>query len=140
VNDNTTINGVTAYLCADGASDAIEFYRRAFGAEELGRIIGPDGKVGHAELRIGPTTIMLSDEAPDLKVLSPLTLNGNSASFSVSVDDADAAFKRAIDAGARIDRPLGDEPYGRSGWLYDPFGHHWNIVQPNPDFKLSDMS
>jgi PhnB protein len=139
-DDDGNIDGVTAYLCADGAADAIAFYVRAFGAEEIGRSTGPDGRIGHAELRIGRTTIMLSDEWAEMRVLSPLTLKGNSVSLSVSVRDADAAFERAIDAGARVERPLSDEPFGRSGWLIDPFGHRWNIVQPNPDFSMNDMA
>jgi PhnB protein len=121
---------VTAYLCAKGASDAIEFYNRAFGAEENFRMAEPDGRIGHAEITIGDTTIYLSDEWPEMGVLSPNALKGNSASFVIDVADADAAFQRAVDAGASVERPLKDEPYGRVGWVIDPFGHRWSIMTP----------
>jgi len=122
---------VTSYLCANGADAAIDFYKRAFAAEEAGeRYIESDGRIGHAQFRIGGTNFYISDESPSLGVVSPLALSGVAVSFSMSVPDADVAFKRAIDAGARVDRPLKDEPFGRSGWLVDPFGHRWNIHQP----------
>jgi len=123
---------VTAYLCAKGAADALAFYKDAFGAEETYRY-QDDGKIGHAEMRIGDTTLYLSDEWEAYGVLSPLTLNGNSVSLSIATDDADAAFARAIAAGAKVERPLADEGFGRSGWLVDPFGHRWNIVAPKED-------
>jgi len=123
---------VTAYLCAKGAADALAFYKDAFGAEETYRY-QDDGKIGHAEMRIGDTTLYLSDEWEPYGVLSPLTLNGNSVSLSIATDDADAAFARAIAAGAKVERPLADEGFGRSGWLVDPFGHRWNIVAPKED-------
>ena len=119
--------------------DAIEFYKKAFGAEELYRINNPDGRVGHAEIKIGDTTLYLSDEWAEMKVLSPETLNGNSVSMVVDVDDVDAAWGRAIGAGAKVERPITEAPYGRGGWLVDPFGHRWNIQTPNPDFKPEDM-
>ncbi|MGE5596048.1 MAG: VOC family protein [Hyphomicrobiales bacterium] len=121
---------VTPYLCAKGAAEAIEFYKKAFGAEETTRYVEDDGRVGHAELRIGASEIMLSDEYSEYRVLSPLTLGGNSVSLSISVPDVDAAFQRAIEAGAKVERPLKDEPYGRAGWLIDPFGHRWNLIRP----------
>lgn len=124
---------VTAYLCAKGAADAIAFYKRAFGAEEGGeRIIGADGKIGHAEIQIGESTIMIADEWPEMKVLAPGSLGGNSVSFVLSVADADTAFKRATDGGATVERPLKDEVFGRVGWLIDPFGHRWCVTSP-PD-------
>jgi PhnB protein len=120
---------VTPYLCANGAAKAIDFYKRAFGAEETMRY-EEDGRIGHAEMRIGDATLYISDEYATYRVFSPLTLNGNSVSLSISTPDADAVFARAIDAGATVERPLNDEFYGRSGWLVDPFGHRWNVVQP----------
>jgi len=120
---------VTPYLCADGAASAIDFYKRAFGAEEIMRY-DDDGRIGHAELRIGDTIVYLSDEYPPYRVFSPRTLNGNSVSLSISTDDADAVFERALAAGATVERPLKDEGFGRSGWLIDPFGHRWNVVTP----------
>jgi PhnB protein len=141
----TTDNGyrsVTAYLCAKGAAAAIDFYTQAFGAVEkyrMGGMPGDEDKIGHAEIAIGETTIMLSDEWPEGGVFSPTTLKGTSTSFVLDVGDADGAFQRAVDAGATVERPLKDEPYGRSGWLVDPFGHRWCINQPNPNFKPEDM-
>jgi PhnB protein len=105
---------VTPYLCAKGAAEAIEFYKNAFGAEETYRY-EEDGKIGHLEMLIGETTLYLSDEWEPMGVLSPLTLKGNSVSLSISTDDAEAVFKRATDAGARVERPL---------------GHRWNIRTP----------
>src|SRR5437899_45947 len=98
----TTKTTVTAYLCADGASEAIEFYKRAFGAEELSRMADADGRIGHAEITIGGSTLYLSDEAPDLGVLSPKRLKGTATSFVINVADADAAFQHALDAGATV--------------------------------------
>lgn len=137
--DENAAMHVTAYLCADGAAAAIDFYRRAFGAEERYRLPGPDGRLGHAEITIGATTLMLSDEWPEMGVHSPKSLGGYSVSFVLDVPDADAAFERAVAAGATVERPLKDEPYGRSGWVIDPFGHRWSIMTANPDFKPGDM-
>lgn len=120
---------VTAYLCCKGASEAIEFYARAFGATERFRIPMGDGLVGHAELVIGRTTIYLSDEAPELGALSPTTLGGATAAFVLVVPDADTAVARAVGAGARLDRPVTDSPHGRGGWITDPFGHRWSLLQ-----------
>ena len=125
---------VTPYLCAEGASAAIAFYRNAFGAVEVYRMES-DGRIGHAEIAIGDSTIYISDEWREMGVLSPLALKGNSVSFVLDVPDVDAAFQRAIDAGATVERPIEDAPYGRGGWLRDPFGHRWSIQTSNPDFK-----
>jgi PhnB protein len=130
---------VTTYFCAKGASDAIEFYKKAFGAEEQYRIPNPDGTLGHAEIVIVGTTLFLSDEWPRGNVYSPTTLGGSSVSFVLEVDDVDAAFQRAVDAGASVERPIKDEPYGRGGWVTDPFGHRWNLLKSNPNFKPEDM-
>jgi PhnB protein len=135
----TTTMKVTAYLCANGAAEAIEFYKRAFGAEERYRMADSDGRIGHAEITIGGSTLFVSDEWAAMRVLSPRTLNGHSVSFVIDVADADAAFKRATDAGAAVERPLKDEPYGRAGWVIDPFGHRWCITRSNPDFNPDDM-
>ncbi|HEY7295047.1 MAG TPA: VOC family protein [Dehalococcoidia bacterium] len=135
----TGVRRVTAYLCAKGAAEAVAFYARAFGATEGYRFTMPDGRIGYTELTIGGSTLMLSDEAPELGVLSPRSLGGNSTSFVVEVEDADAAFQRALDAGATVERPLKDEPYGRAGWVVDPFGHRWSIMTPTPDFDPAQM-
>jgi PhnB protein len=137
-NATTTKTKVTSYLCCNGAAEAIEFYKRAFGAEELYRM-EDGGRIGHAEITIGDTVLYLSDEWPEMHVLSPATLGGYSCSFVVSVPDADAAFARAIKAGSEVERPLKDEPYGRAGWVVDPFGHRWCISKSNPDFDPSKM-
>jgi PhnB protein len=122
---------VTAYLCVDGADAALDFYRRAFGAEELYRLEMPDGMVGHAEMRIGDTRLMLSDEFPDGGILGPTARGGPTASFAIMVDgiDAlDAMWARATAAGAVVEREPADQFYGhRTGTLIDPFGHRWSI-------------
>ena len=130
---------VTPYICTKGAADAIEFYARAFGARERYRIPWEGGRIGHAEITIGDSLIMLSDEFPEMGVLSPLTLGGNSCSLSAEVQDVDAALQRALDAGATVQRPIADEPYGRSVWLVDPFGHRWHLLRPKRDFDPKDM-
>jgi PhnB protein len=130
---------VTAYLCASPASDAIEFYKKAFGATELYRLAEDDGRIGHAEIVIGGTTLFISDDAPNLDVLSPTKLPGHSVSFVLSVPDVDAAWHRAIHLGAKVQRPITEAPYGRGGWIVDPFGHVWNLMTPNPNFKPEDM-
>ena len=130
----TTRGNLTAYLCVNGASDALAFYKQAFGADEQYRMTGDDGRIGHAELSIGGTTIFLSDEWPEMGVLSPKTLKGNGVSFVLAVDDLDAVWQRAIDAGATAERPIVDQPHGRGGWIVDPFGHRWSLMTPNPNF------
>jgi PhnB protein len=130
---------VVPYICCNGASDAIEFYKKAFGAEELYRLPNPDGTIGHAEFTIGETLIEISDEAPSLGILSPLTLKGTTCTLTLVVDDTDSAFKRAIDAGAREQRPIKDEPYGRIGWVDDPFGHRWAIIRMADDWDPKSM-
>jgi PhnB protein len=130
---------VTAYLACKGAAEAIEFYKDAFGATERYRIPNADGSVGHAELVIGNSLVYLADEWPEGDFLSPATRGGVSVSFMIEVADADAAFARAIGAGAIEVRPMRDEPYGRTGDLRDPFGHRWSFLTVNPDFKPEDM-
>lgn len=129
---------VTSYLCASPASDALSFYAAAFGAVEDYRI-DYNGGIGHAEFKIGATRLCLSDEAPELGVLAPSKATGSPCALILAVPDADAAWSRALAAGATVDRPLRDEPYGRSGWLKDPFGYRWNITTPNPNFHPDQM-
>jgi PhnB protein len=126
-----TYGRITTYLCAKPASDAIDFYKRAFDAEELSRMQNDDGTIGHAEIRIGATVLFVSDEYPPAKVFAPTTLNGSPASLVLDVDDADAALERALAAGATVERDLADEPYGRRAWIFDPFGHHWCLIAPS---------
>lgn len=130
---------VTTYITCDGASQAIEFYTTAFGAQERYRIPMEGGRLGHAEITIGGTIIMISDEAPEYGAIAPTTLKGSSCSLVLDCDDPDAVFQRAIALGAKEERPVKDEPYGRGGWLLDPFGHRWSIMRSNPDFDPSTM-
>jgi len=116
------------YIRLRRAGEAIEFYKRAFGGEELFRLTEPSGRVGHAEVKIGPHTLMLSDEFPEYGIGGPETIGGTSFQIHLHVDDADAAIKRAVDAGATLVRPPADHFYGeRSGLVRDPFGHEWSI-------------
>jgi PhnB protein len=129
---------VSTYFCTRGAAEAIDFYKKAFGAEELFRLPEADGRIGHAEIRIGDTVLMLADEHPEVNFQSPHSLSGTTMSFALEVDDADAAYAHAVSIGATADRPLRDEPYGRIGWLKDPYGYTWSVIQSNPDFRASD--
>lgn len=130
---------VTTYLCIKGADAAIDFYKQAFGAEEQYRWRDESGRLGHAEITIGETLLMLSDEWPEMQVLSPTTLGGAGCSFVLSVPDAAAAWERALAAGATVERPINEAPYGRGGWLHDPFGFRWHITTPNPDFDPAQL-
>jgi PhnB protein len=118
--------GITPYLSVKGAADAIEFYKKAFGAIEMMRLPGPDGTLGHAEIKIGDALIMLADEYPAYGNLSPKTLGGSSVRLHMYVEDVDAFFEKAVAAGAKVLIPIADQFYGdRSGRLEDPFGHVW---------------
>ena len=129
---------VTPTLVVDEAARAIDFYQKALGAEETLRMPGPGGKIMHAEIRIGDSVIMLNDEMPEMGARSPKAYGGTPVRFYVYVDDVDAAWKRAVDAGARPVMPLQDMFWGdRTGCLEDPFGHLWNLAQhvgdPTPE-------
>jgi PhnB protein len=120
---------VTPYLVVDGATAAIDFYREVLGAIERMRMPAPDDKVGHAELEIGDSLIMLADEYPDMDALGPKTVGGTPVTLHVYVEDADAVFDRAVEAGAKALRPVEDKFYGdRSGEFEDPFGHRWSVA------------
>jgi uncharacterized glyoxalase superfamily protein PhnB len=121
---------ITPYLIVDGAAEAIDFYGRAFGAEEMFRMPMPDGQtIMHAEIRVGGDVIMLTDASPQCDSKSPKTLGGTAVSLHLYVDDADAAFARAVDAGCEITMPLTDMFWGdRFGRLSDPYGHSWSIA------------
>jgi PhnB protein len=122
-------HAVTPYLIARNASAAIEFYKKAFGAEEVYRMAMPDGRVGHAEIRVGGAVVMLADEFPERGILSPAALGGTPVSLVLYVADADADAARAVAAGATVKRPVKDQFYGdRSGTFEDPFGHVWTIA------------
>lgn len=119
---------VTPHLVCGGAAKAIAFYKKAFGATELSRVPGPDGKLLHASVRIGDSVVMLNDEFPGMGALGPKARQGTSVTIHLFVDDADAWFKRAVKAGATVVMPLEDMFWGdRYGLLEDPFGHNWSI-------------
>jgi PhnB protein len=120
---------VTPSIVVRNGSEAIEFYKKAFGAEEVSRMEGPGGSIVHAEIRIGDSTVMLSEENEQWGTKSPLSTNGNPGSLHLYVPDADAAFKRAVDAGATIRYPLEDAFWGdRYGKVADPSGHEWGLA------------
>ncbi|HLY54228.1 MAG TPA: VOC family protein [Stellaceae bacterium] len=136
----TTIQEVYPYLRVHDSAAAIEFYRRAFGAEELFRLCEPSGRIGHAEVRIGPATVMLSDEYPERGISGPRSLGGTTFSLHLHVEDVDAAFDRAVGAGATVVRPLQDQFYGeRSGTVRDPFGHEWLLGGHIEDVTTEEM-
>lgn len=121
----------TPYLCITGAAGAIEFYQQAFGATELFRLADADGKIRHAQIKIGDSPFMLSDDYPEFSQMrSVQALGGSPVSVFLYVDDADAAAERAIAAGAKWFWPMGDQEYGRSGGVLDPFGLIWWITTP----------
>lgn len=125
-SDTNRVHEVFAYLRVHDAAAAIDFYQRAFGAQEMFRLTEPSGRIGHAELRIGPAMLMLSDEYPEYQLHGPRTLGGTTFSIHLHVDDADQLMARAVSAGATLLRPLKDQFYGeRSGSVRDPFGHEW---------------
>jgi PhnB protein len=132
---------VTPYLQVDDASAAIEFYTRAFGAKERGRMAGPDGKIAHAEITIGDSAIMLSDPSPQSQTRSPKELGGTTATVFLYVEDVDAAFQQATDAGATVTMPLEDMFWGdRFGSVTDPFGHHWSLATHKEDLTEEEMA
>jgi PhnB protein len=133
-------HSVTPYLIINGAAAAIEFYKRAFGATELMRMASPDGKIGHAEIRIGDSTVMLADEHPAMGYRSPQSLGGAGVSLMVYVERVDEVFKRAVGGGAKELQPLKDQFYGdRSGTLQDPFGHTWTLATHIEDVPPDEM-
>jgi PhnB protein len=130
----------TPYLIVKGAADAIEFYKRAFGATEILRMADPQGRVGHAEIRIGDSVIMLADEHPAMGYRGPRALGGSSVSILLYLEDVDAVFERAVKAGAKALRPVANQFYGdRSGTLEDPFGHVWTIATHVEDVPPEEL-
>ena len=132
-------HSVTPYLIIKGAADAIEFYKKAFGATELFRM-DHEGKVGHAEIKIGDSPIMLADESTEMGYKSPTTLGGTPVSIMIYVDDVDTIFKQAIAAGGEQQKAVQDQFYGdRSGTLKDPFGHVWHVATHVEDVSPEEM-
>lgn len=132
---------ITPHIVVDGAAKAIDFYKKAFGAEELSRMASPDGKVMHATLRIGTSMIMLNDEFPEWGVVGPKKHGGTACVLSLYVDDADAAYKRAVDAGAESTMPVAEQFWGdRYGKLKDPFGHEWSVATHVKDLTPEEIA
>lgn len=131
---------VTPYLIVHDAAAALDFYGRAFDASELFRLPYPNGKIGHAEIKIGNSIIMLADEHPEMGFRGPLALGGTATSILLYVEDVDARFKQAIAAGGKELRPVQDQFYGdRSGTLSDPFGHTWSIATHKEDLSQDEI-
>ena len=132
---------LTPYLAVKGAARAIDFYKSAFGAKERFRMPAPDGKcIGHAEILIGDSIVMLADEMETFGNRSPESLKGTPVGFMLYVPDADAAFKRAVEAGATVTRPLADQFYGdRSGTVSDPFGYQWTLSTHTEDVPAEEL-
>ena len=132
---------VTPYLALDDAAAAIEYYKKAFGAKERVRMDAPGGKIGHAELEIGDSLVMLADPFPQASTRPPKELGGTSASVFMYVDDVDAVVKQAVDEGATITMEVADQFWGdRFGSVTDPFGHSWSIATHVEDVSPEDMA
>ena len=135
-------HSITPYLVVKGAAQAIEYYKKVFGATELVRMPGPNGTIGHAELKIGDSNIMLADENPSMGQghASATTVGGSPVSLYLYMPDVDSVFKRATDAGAKILRPVENQFYGdRSGFIQDPFGHLWGLATHVEDVSPAEM-
>jgi PhnB protein len=131
---------VTPYLCVKGAAQALDFYKRAFGAKEIMRMAMSDDRVGHAEIEIGGARVMLADEFPEMGFRSPRAIGGTPVQIHLYVKDVDAVFPRAIAAGAKEKRPLRDEFYGdRTATLEDPYGHVWTVSTHKEDVSPEEM-
>ena len=132
---------LTPYLSIKGAAEAIEFYQRAFGATELFRLVAPSGAIGHAEIKIGDSPIMLAEECDEGAFRSPPSLTGSSVGLLVYVEDVDARFAQAVAAGAKVIRPLQDQFYGdRMGTLEDPFGHVWFLASRKEELSAEEIN
>ena len=137
----TGYHAITPYLIIDGAARAIEFYQRAFGAKEMLRIPAPNDRIGHAEIKVGDSVIMLADEHPEMDARAPGHFGGSPVSLLLYVTDVDKQFKQALDAGATEVRPVADQFYGdRSGTLKDPFGHSWHLSTHKEDVSMDEMA
>jgi PhnB protein len=131
---------VTPYLIVKGAAQALDFYKLAFGAQELVRMPGPGGAIMHAEIKIGDSPIMLADEFPQMNALSPQTIGGTPVLIALYVEDVDKLTDQAIAAGAKVEQPLKNQFYGdRSATLLDPFGHRWTIATHIEDVSGEEM-
>ena len=131
---------VTPYLVVDGAAEAIDFYSRIFGATELMRMPAPGNKIGHAEIKVGDSVVMLADAVAEMGHKSPKTLGGSPVSLLLYVEDTDTTVKRAVENGAKLSRPVEDQFYGdRMGTVEDPFGHVWHVATHVEDVSPEEM-
>jgi PhnB protein len=134
MTDPNVTPSLAPHLVCAGAADAIEFYKKAFGAEEVMRLPGPDGRLMHASVKINGATVLLVDEMPEYGVLGPAKLGGTAVTLHLVVPDVDSAVERAVNAGAIITMPVANQFWGdRYGVIKDPFGHSWSLATPLPD-------
>ena len=133
-------HSVTPYLIIRGAGDAIEYYKQAFGAVELMRMPAPGGKIGHAEIKIGDSPIMLADEYPEMGYKGPQSIGGSPVSLMIYVEDVDTVFNRAVEGGGTVKEAVQDKFYGdRTGTVVDPFGHVWHLATHKEDLSMEEM-
>ena len=133
-------HNVTPYLFVRSAASAMDFYKNVFGATEIMRMLGSNGKIMHAELKIGDSVVMLADENPQNGVMSPQTIGGYSVGLHVYVENVDAVIQKAVESGAKLLRPIKNQFYGdRSGSLLDPFGHMWSVATHVEDVSPEEM-
>jgi PhnB protein len=131
---------ITPYLSVNGATAAIEFYKKAFGAREVLKLAQPDGRVGHAELQIGESRIMLADEFPQMEFRSPSAIGGTPVHLHMYVENVDAVVNQAVAAGAKLLRPVQDQFYGdRLGTVADPYGHVWHVSTHKEDLSMDEL-
>ena len=131
---------ITPYLIIKGAAAAMDFYKDVFGATEIMRMPQPNGRIGHAEMKMGDSFIMLADEYPEMDIVSPTTLGNSTVGILLYVDDADATFNKAVSRGAKVNKAMADQFYGdRSGTVIDPFGHKWTIATHVEDVSPEEM-
>ncbi|HEY7559936.1 MAG TPA: VOC family protein [Candidatus Binatia bacterium] len=133
-------HAVTPYMSVQGAAGAIAFYKKAFGAKEVMRMPGPAGTIGHAEIQVGDSRIMLADEFPEMNFRSPRSVGGTPVNIHLYVSDVDRVVKKAVAAGAKLLRPVADQFYGdRGGSLEDPFGHVWHVATHIKDIPMKEL-
>lgn len=133
-------HSITPYLSIKGAAPAIDFYKKAFGATEVMRMAQPDGRIGHAELQIGDSRVMLADEFPEMDFRSPQSIGGTPVMLHLYVEDADTVVSQAVAAGAKLVRAVQDQFYGdRSGSVADPYGHVWHVATHKEDLSMEEL-
>lgn len=133
-------HNVTAYLVVQGAAAAIDFYKKVFGAVETVRMPQPDGRIAHAELKLGDSVIMLADEFPEMEAVSPKALGNSPVGLLLYVNDVDSTVEHAVALGAQVKRPVADQFYGdRTGTIEDPFGHKWTLARHMEDVSPEEM-